>query len=80
MSTTFHLECDSCKESIWIGQRSHGRSYVYYGHKEIMDLLEVFLYKHQTNRVETHVLAFRPDGSSRYMDGQDEWVRIEQGE
>ena len=76
MSTTFHLECDSCQESIWIGQRSHGRSYLYFDDADLMNLFNQFIFRHQTNMVEDHHLAFRSDGVSKFMNGNG-WTEVE---
>lgn len=76
MSSTFHLECDFCRESIWIGQRSHLKSYIYLAEEKTMQLLSDFLLKHQTHK-HTHPLFFRSSSASKYMDGRDGWTRIE---
>ena len=73
MSTTLHLECDTCKESIWIGQRN----YIYTDSKEDMKLLSLFLVRHETDGTKTHALFFRPSLISKQMDGQDGWARLE---
>ena len=64
MSTTLHLECDLCKESIWIGQRD----FIYNGE---FDLLEEFLFRHVD-----HPLFFRRSNQSRFMDGATGWTEV----
>lgn len=80
MSVTFHLECDTCKESIWIGQRSHGRQYLYFSEEKTMNALEKFLYRHGEGSLESlskeHELHFRSSSSSRVMDGWDDWSEV----
>lgn len=75
MSTCYHLECDKHKKSIWIGQRSHDRYYIYSGQEKTMDALSRFLYAH-----EGCALFFRGDNESLYMDGTAEWEQIEDGD
>ena len=74
MSTTFHLECDTCKESIWIGQSG----YIYTGEPKAMKALGEFLYKHtgldKHGVDENHALFFRSSHLSKYMDGMDSWT------
>ena len=71
MSTTYHLECETCRESIWIGQRN----FIYTAEKDTMENLGRFLYRHAAGLHDEHALFFRADTYSGYMDGQDEWVR-----
>lgn len=73
MSTTLHLECDTCKESIWIGQRD----YIYTGSVDTMKLLGKFLTTHESGWSKIHDLHFRSSVTSRRMSGEDGWVEIE---
>ncbi len=68
MSTTYHIECDDCKRSLWIGQRD----FIYFGEEDTMKKLQGFLYEHHT-----HPLGFRSDHKSRYMNAVDGWEEIE---
>jgi len=69
MSTTLHLECDTCKKSIWIGQRT----YIYTGEPNTMKALGQLLNEHITGHSKEHALFFRTSHVSKYMDGQDGW-------
>jgi hypothetical protein len=77
VSTTYRLECDFCKESIWIGQRD----YIYTDDSNTMRLLSGFLFRHSgldnAGIEEPHKLFFRSSRHSKVMNGEDGWSEIE---
>jgi len=70
MSTTYWLECDTCKESICVGQYN----YIYKSPTYIKGL-ERFLFKHSgLNEIGTewgHPLFFRQEQQCKLWDNDD---------
>lgn len=72
MSATLHLECDQCKESLWIGQRD-------FLYNDRLEDLSGFLFAHLG-----HALFFRASNpvngdlktSSKLMAGENGWYRF----
>lgn len=73
MSTTTHLICTTCKQSLWIGQ---GQT-IYTDDAEVMAKLSTFLYEHRTSfypEAPQHNLLF-VDHHYDHMYDKD-WTRI----
>lgn len=68
MSTTYHLECDECKRSLWIGQSSYGTKFYAYTEEGHLETLEQFLIEHANKPI-----VFRSSGHSRLMAGEEHW-------
>lgn len=75
MSVTYHLECDTCKKSLWIGQRD----FIYRGEEATMELLEQFLYAHASTRDNEHPLFFRSSLTSMFTCAESEWEDVSTG-
>lgn len=72
MSTTLEIVCTKCRESLWIGQRN----YIYRGEPDTMEMLEAFLFKHQSSEYDTgnHSLIFVNEHWDELYDGT--WTRF----
>ena len=48
MSTSYEIACKDCKVGIWIGQSQHTNPpfCLYYGERETMEKLRLFLWNH----------------------------------
>lgn len=57
MSTTYNIECNDCKKTLWIGQSD----YIYTGNKECMDKFKKFLFDHVN-----HNISFVDDSNEHY--------------
>jgi hypothetical protein len=67
MSTTLHLVCDNCRETLWVGQRN----YLYWGENRFQEKLESFLLKHRCFTFDNHKLRMTDDHDESTLDYKD---------
>lgn len=72
MSTTTYLVCDTCRQSIWVGQSVN----FYSGEPKMLQALRLFLYDHKQSTLhpqdddQVHALRFTHD-HDEVLDGGD---------
>lgn len=52
MSKCYHIQCEDCKKTLWIGQTGENKKYIYTGEKETMSALTNFLFNHENHKLK----------------------------
>lgn len=72
MSRTYSIVCDTCREALWIGQDNIGAGEIIYRDSEgVLLALEMFLFKHESQDDNQHMMRYVCDYDIEIRDNDD---------